>query len=184
MQVHTLRGGYLLRPLGGYTNARVERRNTAEAGMTATAAQLVHLALTSGVTVKASPTPGAPTCHGFSATASSPRRTAGYAAGPALGDALDITDWQPSHTVTLKRSRRRRCHRTQRVTSLGDNRMSADSRLLLYALPCRCCRSRRILDVSMWARSTVRRTFKEGAERYASDEDRLLKAMRKDGVDL
>lgn len=54
MQVHTLNGGYVLRPLGGYTNARkrIERRNTAENGMTAPAARLVHEALTTGLTVK------------------------------------------------------------------------------------------------------------------------------------
>ena len=94
MQVHTLRGGYLLRPLDGYTNARrrVERRNTAETGMTTTAAQLVHLALTTGVTVKMVTAARRPDLSRLLRDGVLTETHTGYAPGPALRDALDVGD--------------------------------------------------------------------------------------------
>lgn len=99
MQVHSVNGGLLLRPVGGYTTARrrVERRNTAENGMTVNAAVLVHQALTTGVTAKqVSQARRADLARLLRDDILLPSGE-DYVAGPALLDALDVPDDDDRH---------------------------------------------------------------------------------------
>ena len=92
MQVHSMHGGLLLRPVGGYTNARrrIERRNTAEKGMSVVAALLVHQSLTTGVTAQWVSQARRPDLARLLRDGILAPAGQDYVAGPALLDALDV----------------------------------------------------------------------------------------------